>query len=402
MRDLRRSLEELRSEKAIADSKAMRVNELDETVQELRLTNKNLENRITKLCETPFISDAFAHQELQSMYQANLAVIEEYKVKISHLQEAVKTHFSALTSMKQQATQLREERDKAMQKMEETKMRFQGLEVGNAMLEDKLRIYSDGDGVDMESLERALTLVRRRGEALKKLPFLEDVDGESLLTVPDMKRKIGDLQMMNMKLAEEAEKFESMLKLQSSINKDLHSELETTVAKVDKDKRELLQRNQDFESIAVKRLEKIESLEAQLRQFVYGLNTSRKGAGIQFAAQDKDNMSALSVDDDNALLSELLDEQGNILKPGENVIEVWIKSAIIKPGIVGPGSSTFVVIDFFDYESQTTSLISGSKPHWDFGCTYKIVVDDFLLRYLALDTITLELNIVSKCRIYVE
>ena len=30
-------------------------------------------------------------------------------------------------------------------------------------------------------------------------------------------------------------------------------------------------------------------------------------------------------------------------------------------GMTGPGSSTFMVIDFFDYESQTTSLISG-KP----------------------------------------
>ena len=29
--------------------------------------------------------------------------------------------------------------------------------------------------------------------------------------------------------------------------------------------------------------------------------------------------------------------------------------------MTGPGSSTFMVIDFFDYESQTTSLISG-KP----------------------------------------
>ena len=28
--------------------------------------------------------------------------------------------------------------------------------------------------------------------------------------------------------------------------------------------------------------------------------------------------------------------------------------------MTGPGSSTFVVVDFFDYESQTTSLVSGT------------------------------------------
>ena len=54
------------------------------------------------------------------------------------------------------------------------------------------------------------------------------------------------------------------------------------------------------------------------------------------------------------------------------------------------------MVDFFDYESQTTSLVSGTKPTWDFGAVYKIVVDDFLLRYLAVDTVTLELNMVCN------
>lgn len=40
---------------------------------------------------------------------------------------------------------------------------------------------------------------------------------------------------------------------------------------------------------------------------------------------------------------------------------VWIKSATVREGVVGPGASTFVVIDFFDYESQTTSLLTGNS-----------------------------------------
>lgn len=37
---------------------------------------------------------------------------------------------------------------------------------------------------------------------------------------------------------------------------------------------------------------------------------------------------------------------------------------------------------------------TGNKPVWDFATTFKIIVDDFLLRYLATDVITLELNMV--------
>ena len=61
------------------------------------------------------------------------------------------------------------------------------------------------------------------------------------------------------------------------IYKYLHSELESVIIKADKDKNELLQRTQDFEEIALKRLEKIQALEAQLRQFVYGLNKKQSG-----------------------------------------------------------------------------------------------------------------------------
>ena len=44
-----------------------------------------------------------------------------------------------------------------------------------------------------------------------------------------------------------------MLKLQSGINRDLHKELETLVRNRDKDKRELLDKAENFEQLANKR-----------------------------------------------------------------------------------------------------------------------------------------------------
>ena len=43
----------------------------------------------------------------------------------------------------------------------------------------------------------------------------------------------------------------------------------------------------------------------------------------------------------------------------------------------------------------TLERTTGLKPVWDFATTFKIIVDDFLLRYLATDVITLELNMVT-------
>lgn len=87
---------------------------------------------------------------------------------------------------------------------------------------------------------------------------------------------------------------------------------------------------------------------------------------------------------------------GGSLNPDENLLEVWVKSASIRDVVIPPGTSSFLVIDFFDYESQTTALASSNKPQWDFAATFKLIIDDFLLRYLATDVLTLELNTAAQ------
>jgi hypothetical protein len=191
---------------------------------------------------------------------------------------------------------------------------------------------------------------------------------------------------------------ESMLKLQTDINRDLHKELEGLVKKVDKDKHEIARRLTDFEDLAMKRLNKIHSLEAQIRQLIYGV--SKKPNKSMMMDRDKsngkDDGNASHLDDDNALLAELIDEKGGDLNPDENLLEVWIKGGHIRDVVIPAGTSSFLLIDFFDYESQTTALAPGNKPQWDFAATFKLVVDDFLLRYLATDVLTLELNTAAQ------
>lgn len=375
-------------------------------MNELRQANRSLEEKIARLCEAPFISDAFSQHEAKLKYEELLKERADMKAKIDHLQEAVRTHFSALTTMKQTAAQLREEKEKSDQKVEELQLSLRELQYGKNMLQDQLKVYSGDGGVDIETLERALTLVKRRGEAVERLPFLEDTDGESLLNVPILKRKLEECQHLNRKLTEENERLESMLKLQSGINKDIQKELELLVHTKQTDKLDLQLKADKFAELALKRLNKIHVLEAQVRQFVYGLakNTSSKGrsaaaAGSQVGGLITSEQTMQDREVSNHLLAELINDGGEGgVKPDENIMEVWIKGAVIKEGILTPGSSSFIVIDFFDFESQTTSLLSGSTPHWDFAATYKLIVDDFLLRYLSTDVITLELNMVRVCR----
>jgi hypothetical protein len=321
----------------------------------------------------------------------------DYKNKIEHLQEAVKTNYSALVNMTQEASKLRKAKEESESAFEELRVKYKELETGSSILQDKMRLYSGEEGINIEELERALTVVKRRGESVRKLDFLEDVDGGLPQSIPLMKKKLEDVQVINLNLTKEVERLEGMLKLQSDIGKDLHKELESTVRKNDSDKRDLMQKVNELDRVVSKKQEKILMLEAQLRQHIYSVSKGTKTpTDQQIDLLDASAADALSATGDiqSDLISELINEKDGNIPPDQNLLEVWVKSGTILDRVLTPGSSTFIVIDFFDYESQATTLISGSKPKWDFAASYKLTVDDFLFRYFSTDVIAFELNMV--------
>ena len=54
--------------------------------------------------------------------------------------------------------------------------------------------------------------------------------------------------------------------------------------------------------------------------------------------------------------------------------------------------STFCTIEFFEHELQTTPVVKGKRPEYNFTSQYIIKVDDFFLHYLQKETTTIELH----------
>jgi predicted nuclease with TOPRIM domain len=232
----------LQHEKEETDRKFARMKEHDEQLRELKAENKRLEEKITRLCETPFIGEANDQLDSKLRYDQLLEEREELKRDVEHLTEAVHTHYSALMGMKNDQVKLREEKEEIERKYNDLHERFKSNDDKHQLLQQQLKLYSGEDGVQVEDLERALTVVRRRGEAASRLDFLEDPDNNELgqVTIPVLKRKLQDVQVMNLNLAKDVERLEGMLNLQHSINKDLHKELELLTHKRDKDKRGMI------------------------------------------------------------------------------------------------------------------------------------------------------------------
>ena len=54
--------------------------------------------------------------------------------------------------------------------------------------------------------------------------------------------------------------------------------------------------------------------------------------------------------------------------------------------------SSFVLIDFFDFESQPTKLHSGLVPNYNLATTFKVNVDDFFFAFMTRESAVLEVN----------
>ncbi|CAN0004535.1 unnamed protein product, partial [Ectocarpus sp. 12 AP-2014] len=205
--------------------------------------------------ENPFISQAFRDQERSERVLELEQGSRAAQLKIDHLQETAQTHHAALVTLKKQTVRLREDKERAERTLQEMRVRHNETEAGAQLMADKMRLYAGDEDIDLEELERALTIVRRKMADPAAFPgFLENPEEEDMDNVPALRRKLQRVQVSNLNLTRELERAERMLKAQMSINRDLHVELEEACRRSTLDRGELGQKLRDFEALALERL----------------------------------------------------------------------------------------------------------------------------------------------------
>ncbi len=382
---LRRALADVAHERDVAAAKATRTDELEESTLSLRSQNRALEEQITHLCEDPFIAGSSDRSpRIQEAKWAKRAS----RAKVEHLKGVAQSNHETILALQKEVVKLRTEKDCSDADLQKLRLQVKASSEKESQLTKKMQLLGDEDGeINTEELERALTVVRRRqANPTDDVDFLELADEEEYLGPgPTLKRKLQQVQVANLAVTRELERAERMLQAQLSINRDLHLELEDLSRKKSDDKRELNGKLADVEALALDRLTTVHRLEAQIKQLIYNAARNDEKRGEHDTSIHGDSFA-----NDKALLKDLAAD-GNFTSD-ENIIEVWIVSAELSDGSIPPESSCFFVIDFFDFESQTTSILSSSNPQFDFAATYKVTMDDFLLKYLGTESLVLELN----------
>lgn len=117
-------------------------------------------------------------------------------------------------------------------------------------------------------------------------------------------------------------------------------------------------------------------LKAQLKDIAYGTKT---------------HIFRPDVTDDD--VTDEFDESVHLGR-GENLLEIHLgmarfnSEALESFGDKDP--STFCTFAFYDFELQSTAVVRGSQPVYDFTSQYLVTVDDLFLHYLHNSSVTVE------------
>lgn len=375
IRDLRRKVQALQHENEGLQGDQQRARELEDELNRMKLEYRAIETRMTALCESPFINDAHEArtrtEKLVSLEQTE----RQQRVQIEHLKETAKLHHAEIVALRKASEELVEQRNSLQRENGDLRVRLEQVQRGSSLLEDKMRLYTGDAGIDTTDLEQALTIVKRRSEDPSAVDFLQKADDSSDSTV-GMKRKLQQLQLAHLDATRELETAEKMLRTQVAINKDLNLEVEELHERLKGSTDAIVQKLSAAEELCGKRLQKIHTLEAQIKQLM-----KRKTHSIEESSKEVEDLD----------VAEMRVGDGD-LAPGENLIEIRLLEGKFIDSKVGKNLTTFCMIDFFEYETQASPLATGLDPKYNFSALFKVTTDHFLLRHLSTENLVIEVN----------
>jgi Ca2+-binding EF-hand superfamily protein len=363
--------------------------DMAKTIEELRQENRKLENQIRELCQSPFVKDARNRvitgsrvTTLETELEKMTASIKEYKERslkaeseVSRLDIECKKAIAERDTYKEQNLRLSvllEEKSKKMDDFEE-------------------HLKAIATGGDLNTFMKALGLMKLRGEepAWSQLDFLErntmipnDVAG--------LTREVERLKLEKGQIAAELEKVSSLLKVKNDQEKETAELHNATVEQLRIQLKAANQRAEELARLADFRANRVIQLERNQRLNTYDDANRIIGSKTELRVGDWEAAAGEFVEGDTEVGTD------------ENVLDIWLGEGeyyeialqqALRDHLAETGEYvTFIGVDFFDHETQTTSLCEGLRPYFNLHISYKVKVNDFFIKYLEKDFITLEVH----------
>nr|KAF6411584.1 RPGRIP1 like [Rousettus aegyptiacus] len=243
-------------------------------------------------------------------------------------------------------------------------------------LKNRMKFYDQKSDINADELSEALLLIKaQKSQKNGDLSFLEKVDNK---ISKDLERSMRELQATHAETVQELEKTRNMLIMQHKINKDYQTEVEAVTQKMEHLQQDYELRVDQYVHLLDVRAARIQKLEAQLKDIAYGTKQYKFKPEI---------MPDDSVDEFDETIH---------LERGENLFEIHIGKVTFSSEVSQASGDkepvTFCTYAFYDFELQTTPVVRGLHPEYNFTSQYLVHVNDLFLQYIQKNTVTLEVH----------
>lgn len=357
----------LNNELKMANASQRRTIELQEQVVDLQREVDTLKEANEKL-----VSSAFDLEREREWRQRE----NKLKVQIAQLEATLKSDLGEKGSIIDRYAHERDAHEKLQQEYREQQIHHFSMKEQFDDMQEKLKFFTKESALDLTELEDALVLVKQKKQKMAPPPdFLQQVDSE---LDRDHKRQLLELQAEYAETVHELEKTRNMLVVQHKINKDYQRETEVSSQQLQEVRKEYELKLDEYARLLDIRAARVKKLESQLRDVAYGTRQYR------LPLPDDDIESTMDL------------EETLHLERGQNLFEIHINKVNLSEDAIrhigDEEPSLFCTWEFFEFEIQSTPVLRGSRPAFDFTSQYIVRVDDFFLHYLQKKTCTLELH----------
>lgn len=217
-----------------------------------------------------------------------------------------------------------------------------------------------------------------------------------------LKETISSLQAANADAYVEIDKLRRMLELEHRISQEYKGKTKEQEQAFEQQKQVYFEEMEELSKTADAHLHRVRQLEEKLRDLAYGTHQ----ASISQAQQqplhrfvDGGNATSewgISLPVQNKGELRLNHEKTIDVARGDNVFEINIVRVELSEHTAGlldtAIPSLFLTYDFFDFQTQATSVRVGRRPVFNESSTYIVTMNDVFIRYLIKDSLSLELH----------
>jgi len=342
------------------DEQASHIHELQSEVKMLRDTNDK-------------ISAVAMSGEREQQHENRVSLFKE---KIQQLELQCRAEMQEKSELMKKLGTEQEIRAEILAESRDQQKALLSISAERDKLEQRMKFFTSESAVDIEEMEKALLIVKKRKEHGDDLDFLLPMNERESI---DLRKQLKNTTAAYAETVSELEKARQLLRIQDDISREYKSQAEDAETKAEELERSFAAKCLEYDKMLENRGARINKLEKQLRDIAYGTN--------QYPVKPA---TLHGVDDARARTT------APEIHPGQNLLEICVSRAELSAEAInefkGVEACTFVTFDFFHFETEHTAIRYGQFPRYDSISQYVVEVDEAFLQYLRKGTMTVELH----------